>query len=364
MVCIALALLTVAVFGRTLGNDFFNLDDPFYVYENATVTGGLTGRGVVAAFEHGSPANWDPLTTLSHMVDWQIYGAHAWGHHLTNLLLHTATVVLLFLVLREMTGALWPSAFAAALFAIHPLRVESVAWVTERKDVLSGLFFVLTIGAYARYVEQSKVQGPSTSAKATADKKSKVFYGLALVCFALGLMSKAMLVTVPFVLLLLDWWPLKRFEQPGGTRRLLMEKLPMAGLAVASAVVGFLAQGRAVQSLDRISLPMRAGNALISCAAYLWQMVWPAGLAVYYPYPAHGLAVWEVVLSAVVLAAITWVAIALRKEQPYLLMGWLWYLGMLLPVIGLVQLGMQARADRYTYLPQIGIYIALAWFLG
>jgi len=343
--CLTLALLTLAVFGRTLGNDFFNLDDPFYITENSTVTNGLTLHGISHAFTHGSPANWDPLTTISHMADWQLYGPRPFGHHLTNLLLHTVTVVFLFVLLRQMTGAIWPSAFAAALFAIHPLRVESVAWVTERKDVLSGFFFVLTLGAYTRYVR----------------RQGKWPYLLLLIFFSLGLLSKAMLVTLPLVLLLLDYWPLNRRTTP--FKFLLIEKIPLLALSLLSAVVGFVAQGGAVQSLESVPLQYRLGNAALSCSIYLRQLFWPANLAPYYPFP-HQLPAFGIVLSLGLLAALTLFSFLRKSTRPYLLVGWLWYLIMLSPVIGLLQLGGQSHADRYTYLPQIGLAIALSWWLA
>ena len=378
-VCIFLAAIIWVVFGQTLHHEFVNYDDLGYVYDNPAVTHGLTLQGIEWAFTHSVRANWHPLTMLSHMLDCRFYGLNAGGHHLTSLLLHTATAVLLFLVLRRMTGFLWRSAFVAAVFAIHPLRVESVAWVSERKDVLSGLFFMLTVGAYGRYVEKSKVQDP----------RSKVFYGLALVFFALGLMSKPMLVTLPFVLLLLDYWPLGRVSrlhsvparqasdkyQVSGPdshvmhnasritpqiSHLLLEKAPLFGLAVASGVVTLYAQRGAIQSFEQISLPLRVGNALMSYVIYLGQMFWPSGLAVLYPFAAEDVGVSGVVLSLVLLAGISAGAFVLRRRR-YFLTGWLWYLIMLVPVIGLVQVGAQARADRYTYLPQIGLYLLLTW---
>jgi tetratricopeptide (TPR) repeat protein len=277
------------------------------------------------------------------MLDCQLYGLHPGGHHLTNVLLHTGTVIALFLVLRQMTGALWRSAFVAAVFAIHPLRVESVAWVAERKDVLSGLFFMLTIGAYVRYARR-----PYSVAR----------FGLVMLLFAMGLMCKPMLVTLPLVLLLLDYWPLHREESAGG---LVMEKLPLLVLSAASCLATFLAQTGAIQSARSYSLSLRFGNALVTCLVYLGQMVWPAGLAAFYPYPLNGLPAWEVALAGILLAGLSVAAWAERRRQPWLLMGWLWYLAMLLPVIGLIQVGMQAHADRYTYLPQIGICVAVTW---
>jgi Tfp pilus assembly protein PilF len=358
-----LAALTLAIFGRTAKFDFVNYDDTLYVYENPAVSGGLTLGGLWHAISRGSPANWDPLTTISHMVDCQLYGLHAGGHHLTNVVLHTVSVVLLFLVLRRMTGNLWPSAFVAAVFAIHPLRAESVAWVTERKDVLSGVFFMLTLGAYARYVRRPGL--PS--------------YGLVLLLFALGLMSKAMLVTLPFLLLLLDWWPLRRFgpaTDEGGSNqvrwrlnriprpwRLWVEKIPLLALSLVSVVVAGLAQSHAsaIETGEPFPLSLRLSNALHSTFVYLWQTFDPSRLAVYYPYPTRAYPVWECVLLVAAFAALTAAAFFCRNRRPYVLVGWLWYLGMLTPVIGVVQLGTQAEADRYTYLPQIGLCMALIW---
>ncbi len=361
-ICLFLAAITFAIFGQTVHDDFVNYDDSVYVYESAQVARGLTLNGIAQAFTHGSYDNWDPLTTMSHMLDCQFYGLNAGGHHLTNILLHTATAILLFLVLRQMTGALWRSAFVAAVFAIHPLRVESVAWVTERKDVLSGLFFMLTIGAYVRYARR-----PWSPAR----------YGLVVLLFALGLMSKPMLVTLPFVLLLLDYWPLKRYSHPalaaGGAGpvdlpgnfsvplRLIVEKIPLLVLSIALCVATVLVERFDIQSIEMCPLPLRIGNALVSYITYMWQMIYPAGLAVLYPYPAHGLPVWEIITAILVLASVSAGVFIWRRTRPYLLVGWLWYLIMLVPVIGIVQMGLQARADRYIYLPQIGLYVLLTW---
>ncbi|HEV8492949.1 MAG TPA: tetratricopeptide repeat protein, partial [Candidatus Angelobacter sp.] len=355
MICVGLTLLTLLVFKQTVGFDFVNFDDDVYIYQNSEVINGLTLRGIAAAFTQGSHANWDPLTTLSHMLDCQLYGLRPGGHHLTNVLLHTVSVLLLFKLLLQMTAARWQSAFAAAVFAIHPLRVESVAWVTERKDVLSGLFFMLTLGAYASYVRQPRRAWN---------------YAFVLLFFVLGLMSKAMLVTVPLVLLLLDYWPLNRFG--GGSadwrsaRALLVEKIPLFVLALGACVVAVAAQGQehAIQSLAEFPFSLRAANAVGSVVTYLGQMFLPAALAVYYPYPEHGLPVLRTAAALLVVLGITAAAWRLRRERPYLWMGWLWNLVMLAPVIGLLQLGQQAHADRYTYLPQIGLYVALSWLAG
>jgi Flp pilus assembly protein TadD len=347
VVCLALAAITFAVFGQTLTHQFVNYDDETYVYDNPMVARGLTIKGIIWAFSCHA-ANWHPLTWLSHMLDCQLYGLHPGGHHLTNVLLHTATVIALFLVLRQMTGAFWRSAFVAAVFAIHPLRVESVAWVAERKDVLSGLFFMLTIGAYARYARQSWSFGR---------------YGLVMLLFALGLMCKPMLVTLPLVLLLLDYWPLQRVE----TRKfsgLVLEKLPLLALSAASCVATLLAQYEGIQSAGSFSTPIRLANALVACVVYLGQMVWPAKLAVFYPYPNNGLPAWEAALAGTLLAGLSAIAWWQRRKQGWLITGWGWYLVMLLPVAGIIQVGLQAHADRYTYLPQIGIYVAATWWVA
>jgi tetratricopeptide (TPR) repeat protein len=381
-ICVFLAAITLAVFSQTLRCEFVNYDDDSYVYKNPAVTCGLTLKGIEWTFTHVVLSNWHPLTMMSHMLDCQLYGLKAGGHHLTNVLLHTGSVILLFLVLRQMTGlrpdkgvgatapqagAMWRSAFVAAVFAIHPLRVESVAWVAERKDVLSGLFFMLTLWAYVRYVEQSKVQSP----------KSRVFYGLALLFFALGLLSKPMVVTLPFVLLLLDYWPLNRFTPPTPAPavtgngdllknhsvpwRLILEKIPLLALTGAACVTTMVTQKDIIAP---VPLALRIGNAVVSYVVYLRQMVCPAGLAVLYPYPRNGLPGWEITLAVVLLAAISTGVFLRRQKEPYLLTGWLWYLGMLVPAIGLVQSGWRAHADRYTYLPQIGLYFALTWAAG
>ncbi|MGP8200624.1 MAG: tetratricopeptide repeat protein [Limisphaerales bacterium] len=347
-VCVVLAAMTFAVFGQTLTHGFVDIDDYTYVAKNPMVARGLTHEGIVWAFTRVHSSNWHPLTWLSHMLDCQLYGLHPGGHHLTNVLLHTTSAIVLFLVLREMTGALWRSAYVAAVFAIHPLRVESVAWVAERKDVLSGLFFMLSIAAYVRYARR-----PWSLAR----------YGLVLLLFVMGLMCKPMLVTLPLVLLLLDYWPLQRME----TRKLsklVMEKVPLLALSAASCVVTLLAQNKAIQSTESSSLPLRLANALVSCMVYLGQMIYPAGLAVFHPFPHNGLPSWEVALVGVLLAGLSAAALRQRRKQPWLLMGWLWYLVMLLPVLGVVQVGDQSRADRYTYLPQVGIYLAVTWLVA
>jgi protein O-mannosyl-transferase len=350
--CIFLAALTWIVFGQTLGHDFVNYDDPRYVYENTKITSGLSISGIGWAFTHIHSENWHPLTTISHMLDCQLYGLKAEGHHFTNALLHAIAVILLFLTLQHMTGAFWQSAFVAAVFAIHPLHVESVAWIAERKDVLSGVFFMLTLLAYVNYV-----RAPSVSRYLTV-----------VLVFALGLMSKPMLVTLPCVLLLLDYWPLKRIRgQTSEVRRqenllmLFVEKIPLIVLSAISSAITFLAQRHAIGWTEQLPIRWRVNNALATFVAYIWQMFWPANLAVFYPHPENRLPLWEIVLALAILIGITTAALALRKKRPYFITGWLWYVGMLVPVIGLVQVGWQGRADRYTYLPQIGLYILITW---
>jgi protein O-mannosyl-transferase len=342
-ICICLTVLTWIVFGQTLWHDFINYDDPRYVYENTKIISGLSLGGIAWAFTHIHSMNWHPLTTISHMLDCQLYGLRSGWHHFTNILLHTIAVVLLFLALTKMTGAFWRSGFAAAVFAIHPLRVESVAWIAERKDVLSGVFFMLTLLAYVHYTRLPSVRR----------------YLVVVFVLACGLTSKPMLVTVPFVLLLLDYWPLDRIKGQFWTR--VLEKLPLVVLSAISSIATLVAQKGAVGWTEELPIFERINNAVVSYVLYIWQMFWPARLAVFYPHPENSLALWEIISCVLLLICITAIAIALRKPRPYLITGWLWYLGMLVPVIGLVQVGWQGRADRYTYLPQIGLYIAVTW---
>src|SRR5437763_4349112 len=359
LIYLGLVGITWLVFGQTLRHDFVNFDDHVYVYDNPLIAKGLTINGIVGAFTRAHARNWHPLTTISHMLDCQLYGLNAGGHHFTNLALHTIAVLLLFRVLRVMTEALWPSAFVAALFAIHPLHVESVAWVSERKDVLSAVFFMLTLAAYVRYV-----RAPSPGR-----------YFIVAVIFTLGLMSKPMLVTVPFVLLLLDYWPLRRFNRVpllksrGGVvgwlkRRsnyLFLEKTPLLILFGLSCLATIRAQDSATGLMDQLPFTWRLNNALLSYIEYVRQTFWPARLAVFYPHPNNALSIWQVTLATTLLLAISAMAILLRKKRPYLLTGWFWYLGMLVPVIGIVQIGEQGHADRYTYLPHIGVFLLIVW---
>jgi Flp pilus assembly protein TadD len=343
-ICALLVTLVFIVFGQTVRHGFVDLDDNYYVYENPIVSRGLSLDGLRWALTFGGIGHWHPLTWVTHMLDCQFYGLWAGGHHLTNVLLHAAAVVLLFLVLLQMTGALWRCAFVAAVWAVHPLRVESVAWIAERKDVLSAVFFMLTLGAYIRYVRK-----PSASR-----------YILVMISFALGLMSKNMLITLPFLLLLLDYWPLRRLDQPSRFYRRLKEKIPLIALSAISCAITFLVPEKLVP-IDHLPLWLRMENTLVSYGIYLWQTIWPAGLAPFYPNPTHAFPIWEVAGSLALLCLISAAAIGVRKRHPWLLIGWLWFVGMLVPVIGLVQISTYSHADRYTYLPQIGLCLAGTW---
>ena len=441
LVCSLLAAVTLAAFWPARHFEFLNWDDLTYVWTNDHVRGGLTWDGFLWCFAHSYSGNWHPLTWLSHMLDCQIYGLNPGGHHLTNLLLHSMNASLLFVALRRLTGAHWRSALVAAMFALHPLHVESVAWVAERKDVLSAFFFMLTLWAYARYAQSSVISnqwsvisqqssgvpaphnGPPVLRSRTAEggrptdhrllitDHRLLFYLLSLFFFALGLMSKPMLVTSPFVLLLLDYWPLGRMRNaecrmqnaeatdtstlrsaredgrraPRTTHHapplmaqsqianrksrilfpLVLEKLPFLVLSASSCIITFLAQkwGGAVTSLEMLPLDARLANAVVAYAAYLAKLFWPVRLSAIYPHPDHW-GPWLVTGAAVVLVFLTAAVWHGRRRFPYALMGWLWFLGMLVPVIGIVQVGNQAFADRYTYLPLVGIMVALVWLGG
>jgi protein O-mannosyl-transferase len=360
-ICAALVGITWLVFAQTVRHQFVTYDDPQYVYANPDISRGLSPGRIPWAFTHTIAGNWHPLTTISHMLDCQLYGLDPAGHHFTNVLFHTIAIVLLLLVMQQMTGSFWRSAFVAALFAIHPLHAESVAWVSERKDVLSAVFFMLTLGAYVRYVRARSITS----------------YLLLLTLFTLGLMSKPMLVSVPFVLLLLDYWPLGRITHAGFSktlkwqppssvqwpvmRRLVVEKVPLFVLSVLSSVVTLFTQFRSPDTMSALPLQWRLSNAAVSYVAYIWQMFWPVRLAAFYPHPNDQLPLWQVLLAIAFLIAVSLLAILWRKEQPYIFTGWFWYVGMLVPVIGLVEAGDQGRADRYTYLPQIGLHLLIAW---
>jgi len=347
--------VTLAAFWDLHSNGFIKLDDPDYVTANAQVRKGLSAESMAWAFTSTDAANWHPLTWLSHMLDIQLFGMDAGRHHLTSLLLHALNAILLFLLLTRMTGALWRSALVAALFALHPLHVESVAWIAERKDVLSTLFWLLTLFSWLAYVRSKKTTP----------------YILALVLYALGLMAKPMLVTLPFTLLLLDYWPLNRLAFPLRThskelKGLWVEKAPFFALSAASCVITMIVQksGGAVATLTRLPPADRLTNAVWAYAAYLGKTVRPSALAVFYPHPHAGLSMGSTAAAFILLVCTTVFALRLGKRAPYLPFGWLWYLGTLVPVIGLVQVGDQAMADRYTYVPLIGIFIAAVWVLA
>ena len=369
VVCLLIALITAGVYWPVAKQGFINFDDPDYVSGNPRVQAGLTLGSVQWAFTSFYASNWHPLTWLSHMLDCQIYGLRPGGHHVTSLLLHVVNSLLLFGLLKRLTGAFWRSALVAALFALHPLHVESVAWVSERKDVLSAFFFMLTLWAYARYAE---VQSPKSKVQSL---NSGVWYVAALVLFALGLMSKPMLVTLPFVLLLLDYWPLGRFQLSTATpplpaaaqrstlRRLAVEKIPFFALSALSCVLTFLVQRAcgAMTPLAKTPFELRVANALVAYARYLGKTFWPAKLAVFYPYSPLSVDSWQVMGAALLLLIATVAIVLAARKQPCLLIGWLWFLGTLVPVIGLVQVGKQALADRYAYLPHIGLFILIVW---
>jgi protein O-mannosyl-transferase len=374
LVCLALALVTLLIYLPVWRHGFVLYDDPDYLTENRIVQNGLTWHGIKWAFTTWHANNWHPLTWLSHMLDCELFGLDPGPHHLVSVMFHIANAVLLLFVLLRLTHGLWQSAFVAALFALHPLHVQSVAWAAERKDVLSTFFFLLTLWAYIRYVEESREEsGERRKGRAERNGKRKAwnrFYLLSAVFYLLSLLSKPMLVTLPFLLLLLDYWPLQRFDirfRSGPNTPSLhhsitpfLDKFPFLLLSLGSCVVTFLAQrSEAVIGLIPFPLGLRLQNAVVSYAQYLLKMLWPADLAVIYPLP-HQLAGPKVLLAAVFLFVISMLVWRFRRERPHLLVGWLWYLGTLVPVIGVVQVGGQAMADRYTYVPLIGIFIAVA----
>jgi protein O-mannosyl-transferase len=356
LICLFLMITTIAVYGQVHEFEFVHFDDPKYVTENTNIQKGFSWSSVSWAFTTVHAANWHPLTWLSHMLDCQVFGMQPGNHHLTNLFFHIANTLLLFFVFWKMTDGLWQSFFVAALFGLHPLGVESVAWVSERKNVMSTFFWMLTMGCYARYVFQPSVAR----------------YSVMVIFFVLGLMSKPMLVTLPCVLLLLDYWPLGRcsFQMPAGKNpennlsvyRLFLEKIPLVILVVISCGATYYAQkhGGAVKSLDYISVVDRIANALVSYVLYIGKMIFPVKLACLYPHPGTQ-AWWLVLCASIFLLTVSAMVMRMAKKHPYLLVGWLWYLGTLVPVIGLVQVGAQSMADRYTYIPLIGLYIVLVW---
>jgi Flp pilus assembly protein TadD len=349
-----LILSTLLVFWQVRNFDFVNYDDDRYVYENPHVLNGLTPDGIIWAFTTGSVSNWHPITWLSLMLDCQLFGKNPGWMHLINLLLHLVNTLLLFAVLKKMTSSLWPSAFVAAAFALHPMHVESFAWIAERKDVLSTLFWMLTLLAYAGYVKRPTI----------------LRYLVTITIFAVGLMTKPMLVTLPFVLLLLDYWPMNRFDsQPAETsgrwHRIMIEKIPFFVLTAISSVITFFVQrsGGAVTYFRVLPLHSRVANAFLSYAKYIGKMFWPQDLAVFYPFDVRTIQFWQVVLCALLIVVVSVLAIRFGRKQKYLFVGWFWFVGTLIPVIGLVQVGQQSLADRYTYISYIGLFIIIGWGL-
>ena len=365
IICVLLGVLILAVYWKVQYHEFVNYDDGRYITENKHIRD-FSKENFIWAFTSSYAANWHPITWLSHMLDIRLYGLNPKGHHLTSLALHIANSLLLFLVFARMTGSIWRSCFVASLFAFHPINIESVAWAAERKNVLSTFFWLLTMGAYVHYIQ----------------KRNLARYSTVVLFFALGLMSKAMLVTLPFVLLLLDYWPLKRFEiahlkriSSGDTQNqienkkkllnLIFEKIPLLFLVVGSCIVTLSAQklAGAIVSIETVQTTTRISNALVSYLVYLEKMMWPKDFSVFYPYPFGESYMWKGLVSGFVLTGITIIILRLIKKAPYLSVGWLWYLGTLIPTIGLVQVGQQAMADRYAYVPLIGIFIIIAWGL-
>jgi len=342
----ALVLGTFLTFVRAVGNDFISYDDPGYVTEARVVQRGLSVEGITWAFTTGTLSNWHPLTWLSHMLDVELFGLSPGGHHLTSVLFHCANAALLFLLLRRATGAAMRSAFAAALFAVHPLRVESVAWVSERKDVLSTFFGLLSLLSYVRYTQD----------------RSRRAYLLTLLWLALGLMAKSMLVTLPCVMLLMDYWPLRRIAAPRDWVAVTREKLPMFALAAAASVVTFVAQrvGGAMGDVEKYPPARRAANVAVSYARYMDKTFWPDDLSIFYAYP-RAVSIVQTTAAVILLASASAAAVALARRRPYVFTGWFWFVGTLVPVIGFVQVGRQAMADRYTYVPHMGLFIAIAW---
>jgi len=363
LICVLLVLATFAIYSQIQDHEFINFDDDLYITNNLNVQAGLTSESVEWAFTTFTLGNWFPVTWFSHMLDYQLYGLHAKGHHLTSLFFHITNSLLLFLILFRMTGAIWQSAFVAAIFAFHPLNVESVSWAAERKNVLSALFWLLTMWAYIHYAAKPTIKS----------------YGLVFLFFTLGLMSKPMLVTLPFVLLLLDYWPLRRLKfgqeresnevlekniaKKSEVLQLVLEKIPLFLLTTGLSIITFIAQKSlgAMNYAESLTFSTSVTNAMVSYLEYLGKIIWPRGLSILYPHPGNTLAVWKGILCGIALVGITIISIRLIRKAPYFAVGWFWYLGTLVPVIGIVQVGGQAMADRYTYIPLIGIFIIVAW---
>jgi len=367
LICIFLIVATFCIYSQVQDHEFINFDDNKYIADNLNVQAGLTIESIKWAFTPSHTSYWHPMTWLSHMLDYQLYGLHAKGHHLTSLFLHIANALILFIVLSRMTGKLWQSGFVAAMFAFHPLNVESVAWAAERKNVLSTLFWLMTMWAYIHYAEKPTIKS----------------YGLVFLLFAFGLMSKSMLVTLPFVLLLLDYWPLERFKLGRRERefktaqkdkyfngeksisKLVLEKFPLLILSALCSIMTLIlfkkAQGGESVAQDPVSILTILTNVMISYFEYLWKMLWPKGLAILYAHPGNTLAVWKGVLCGIALLVITTISIKLIRKAPYFVVGWFWYLGTLIPVIGFIRTGHHLIADRYAYLSLIGIFVIIAW---
>ena len=367
IIYLALAASTAIVYWQVCNFEFINYDDNQYVYENRQVLSGLTADSMAWAFKAGHAGNWHPVTWLSLMLDAQLFGPHPRWFHLVNLLFHIANTLFLFAVLRKMTAALWPSVFVAAAFALHPMHVQSVAWIAERKDVLSTFFLMLSLLAYVSFTQN----------------RSALRYILSLAFFALGLMAKPMLVTVPFILLVLDYWPLNRFasskqadlsetkirqqtsiaSKPVSLKQILIEKIPFLVLAAVSSIITYLVQqsSGAVVTGNALGFTARIANASVSYVVYIYKLFWPQNLTIFYPFQLGGFAFWQVALCIVLLLFISIMAIRFANKYKFLAVGWFWFIGTLFPVIGIVQIGQQAYADRYTYIPYIGLFIMIAW---
>ena len=355
-----LGLLVVIIYAQTTRFDFINLDDNLYVYSNSALLNGLTWEAVKWAFTSFWSANWHPLTWLSHGLDIQLFGLAAGSHHAVNVVLHLINTILVLVVFRRMTGQEWPSLIVAALFAVHPAHVESVAWISERKDVLSTMFWLLTMFGYVNYSRQSVEKGGNSSFRFV--RPLSLNYWLVVIAFALGLMAKPMLVTLPFVLLLCDFWPLERLRSLRDIIPRVIEKLPLFALSAASCVITYVAQRSigAVESLNNLPLETRFLNAFVSYAKYILMLFYPADLAVFYPYDKE-IPSWQIGGSVILLSVVTAICIRQVRKRPFLMMGWLWYLGTLVPVIGILQVGSQALADRYTYIPYLGLFVMIVW---
>lgn len=348
LIYMSLAIVTFIFFEPILHNSFISFDDDEYIYDNPAVYTGLKLENIIGAFTNVHSNNYHPLTTLSHMIDCQIYKLWPGGHHLSNLLLHIVNAILLFHILNRITKKIWPAAIVAALFAIHPMHVESVAWASERKDVLSTFFWMLTILAYSFYLE----------------RQTKKRYALTLILFVMGLLSKPMLVTLPFVLLLLDYWPFGRLKK-NNIGRIIAEKIPFIILTVLSSFVTLAVQHSTglVKSLSKYPLSWRIENAVYSYMIYITKMYWPVDLAIFYPHPKGGIGLWQITTAVLILGLLIFIALKKIRTRPYIAVGLFWFLGTLVPVIGIFQVGLQAYADRYSYIPYIGLFILITWWI-